>query len=71
MYVCMYVCMRVCMYVCMYVCMSLQIEGQRNEIKPGVNLHHIKHYQKGKAEDRDVQKERVKTQRKRAQLKWK
>ena len=71
MYVCMYVCMRVCMYVCMYVCMSLQIEGQRNEIKPGVNLHHIKHYQKGKAERRDVRKERVKTQRKRAQLKWK
>ena len=51
--------------------MSLQIKGQRNEIKPGVNLHHIKHYQKGKAEERDVRKERVKTQRKPAQLKRK
>ena len=51
--------------------MSLQIKGQRNEIKPGVNLHRIKHYQKGKAEDRNARKERVKTQRKRAQLKWK
>ena len=51
--------------------MSLQIKGQRNEIKPGVNLHRIKHYQKGKAEERDVRKERVKTQRKPAQLKRK
>ena len=34
-------------------------------------LRHNKHYQKGKAEDRDVRKERVKTQRKPAQLKRK
>ena len=33
---------------------ELQIKGQKNEIKPGVKLHHSKHYQKGKAEDRDV-----------------
>ena len=51
--------------------MNCKIRGPKNEIKPGVKLHHIKHYQKGKAEDRDVRKERVKTQRKPAQLKRK
>ena len=56
------------MYVCMYVIAN---KRTKNEIKPGVKLHHIKHYQKGKAEDRDVRKERVKTQRKPAQLKRK
>ena len=60
------------MYVCMYVCMYVIANKRtKNEIKPGVKLHHIKHYQKGKAEDRDVRKERVKTQRKPAQLKRK
>ena len=49
----------------------MQIKGQKKEIKAGVKLHHIKHYQKGKAEDRDVRKERVKTKRKPAQLKGK
>ena len=44
---------------------------KEKEIKPGVKLYHIKHYQKGKAEDRDVRKERVKTQRKPTQLKRK
>ena len=47
------------------------VKGQKNEIKPGVKLHHIKHHQKGKAEDRDARKERVKTRRKPAQLKRK
>ena len=45
MYVCVYVCMCVC--VCMYVIAN---KRTKNEIKPGVKLHHIKHYQKGKAE---------------------
>ena len=43
---------------------ELQIKGQKKEIKAGVKLHDIKHYQKGKAEERDVRKERVKTKRK-------
>ena len=34
-------------------------------------LQHIKHYQKGKADDRDNRKERLKTPRKPAQLKRK
>ena len=60
------------MYVCMYVCMYVIANKRtKNENKPEVKLHHIKHYQKGKAEDRDVRKERVKTQRKPAQLKRK
>ena len=46
-------------------------QKKKKEIKPGVKLHHIEHYQKGKAEDRDVRKERVKTRRKPAQLKRK
>ena len=35
------------MYVCVYVIAN---KRTKNEIKPGVKLHHIKHYQKGKAE---------------------
>ena len=41
------------------------------KIKPQVKLNYIMHIQKGKSEDRDVRKERVKTQRKPAQLKGK
>ena len=40
------------------------MKGQKKGRKPGVKLHHIEHYQKGKAEDRDARKERLKTQRK-------
>ena len=43
----------------------------KNEIKPGVKLHHIKLYQKGKAEGGRRSKRTVKTQQKRAQLKRK
>ena len=53
---------------------ELQVKGQKKKnqsIKPGVKLYHIKHYQKGKAEEGDVRKEGVKTQRKPAQLKRK
>ena len=50
---------------------ELQIKGQKTKSNQGVKLHHIKHYQKGKAEERDVRQERVKTQRKPAQLKRK
>ena len=41
------------MYVCMYVIAN---KRTKNENKPEVKLHHIKHYQKGKAEDRDCSK---------------
>ena len=56
------------MYVCMYV---IAKKKKKNEIKPGVKLHHIKHYQKGKAEGGRFSKRTVKTQQKRAQLKRK
>ena len=52
----------------MYV---IAIKRRQKRNQTGVKLHHIKHYRKGKAEDRNVRKERVKTQRKPAQLKRK
>ena len=44
---------------------------ERDKKTPWVKLNYIIHIQKGKVEDRDVRKERVKTQRKPTQLKGK
>ena len=43
----------------------------KKKIKPWVKLNYIMNIQKGEVEDQDVRKERVKTQRKPAQLKGK